>query len=370
MDTATLCLALLLSAAAPSQAGVPGAGAERARVPDVEAIRDEVRRVERLRTPGAELLVDTARSAWSARLGTEALRLVDDALELEPDFGPALAFVAEIRESLRLDLPLPAPPEVWELEPLELEAAIGATLDRAGRLPRAAREVAVWRLGEAAHGEYVQATALAKLRDRQPSTRGFAALALRRLAPGEFPDAMIERSLLDSDADTRRQASLALALVGDPAVAAPAVRALSAKNPKLRLHAAQSLGSLGYAAAIPPLANALLAQDSGSIQPPPRNHVFFGTQSAYVQDFDVEVATGSSIADPVINTLVEGAVLDVRVIGVSGGGVSGTAHRRALKQSIEQLAGVELGSQKRHWKKWWAGSAHNPANAPTPTTGD
>lgn len=35
-------------------------------------------------------------------------------------------------------------------------------------------------------------------------------------------------------------------------------------------------------------------------------------QRAYVQDFDVEVATAQSIADPVINVLTEGIVLDVR----------------------------------------------------------
>ena len=380
MDTATACLALILSAAAP-HAQEPHAPESQTREPsspatsgamalDVDAVRAEVRRVERLRTPGTELLVATARSDWRAQLGQEALELIDEALELDPDHGPALDFVAEICESVRPRLPLPAPPAVWELEQPDLEAAIAGTFGPAGRMPPAVREVSVWRLGETAHLEFVRATALAKLRDPQPSTRAFAALTLRRLAPGEGAHALIERSLLDSDADARRQAALGLALVGDPEVAAPAVRALSAKNPKLRLHAAQALGSMGFAEAIPPLANALLAQDGGSIQPPPRNHVFFGTQSAYVQDYDVEVATGAGIADPVINTLVEGAVLDVRVIGVSGGGVSSTAHRKALRRSIEQLAGVELGSQKRHWQKWWDESAHNPANASTPSTGE
>jgi len=92
-------------------------------------------------------------------------------------------------------------------------------------------------------------------------------------------------------------------------------------------------------------------------------------QHAYIQDFDVEVATGSSIADPVVNTLVEGAVLDVRVIGVSGGGApSARRQRQALRSAIEQLAGVKVGRHTSNWKSWWRDTPHNPANVPPATT--
>lgn len=43
-----------------------------------------------------------------------------------------------------------------------------------------------------------------------------------------------------------------------------------------------------------------------------RSYVSVINQRAYIQDFDVEVATGQSIADPVINVLIEGVVLEVR----------------------------------------------------------
>ncbi|MHC4262397.1 MAG: type II secretion system protein GspD [Planctomycetota bacterium] len=43
-----------------------------------------------------------------------------------------------------------------------------------------------------------------------------------------------------------------------------------------------------------------------------RAYVSVINQRAYIQDFDVEVATGQSIADPVINVLIEGVVLEVR----------------------------------------------------------
>jgi tetratricopeptide (TPR) repeat protein len=43
-----------------------------------------------------------------------------------------------------------------------------------------------------------------------------------------------------------------------------------------------------------------------------RSYVSVINQRAYIQDFDVEVATGQSIADPTINVLIEGVVLEVR----------------------------------------------------------
>ncbi|MEO0651683.1 MAG: hypothetical protein AAFZ65_13485, partial [Planctomycetota bacterium] len=43
-----------------------------------------------------------------------------------------------------------------------------------------------------------------------------------------------------------------------------------------------------------------------------RSFVSVINQRAYIQDFDVEVATGQAIADPVINVLIEGVVLEVR----------------------------------------------------------
>lgn len=342
----------------------PASHGRRARV---AAARDLLRAVERARAPSAAERLAAARAAFDAALGAEALALIDAVLGAEPDHAGALALLRARRDDFVLELPLPPPPAVWELGEPALESVVRATFASGGRMPPAAREVAVWRLEDAAHPEFVHATAVSSLRDPRATTRAFAALVLRRLHPGAAVPALIERSLLDADADVRRESAAALALVGDPAVAAPAVRALSAQHPSLRLHAAEALGAMGYEQALAPLAHALLAAKPGSVQKPPRNHIFFGTQSAYVQDYDVEVATGASIADPVVNTLVSGAVLDVRVIGVSGG-VASTAHRRALRTAIERLAGVELGSQRSDWRAWWEASPHNPANAPAPLT--
>ncbi|MHC4893275.1 MAG: hypothetical protein ACYTFV_07890, partial [Planctomycetota bacterium] len=92
----------------------------------------------------------------------------------------------------------------------------------------------------------------------------------------------------------------------------------------------------------------------------PRAHVFFGSQSAYVQDFDVEVAAYDSIADPVIGVLPAGAVLDVRAIGVSS---SPRRFERAAMESLRRLSGEDAGPKRKNWERWWSDSDHNPANA-------
>ncbi|MEO0650894.1 MAG: HEAT repeat domain-containing protein, partial [Planctomycetota bacterium] len=193
--------------------------------------------------------------------------------------------------------------------------------------------------------------------------RDFAALILRRMFPGTAAAALIERSLIDVDPDVRKQAAVSLAHVADPAVAGPAVRALGSTRPLLRLHGAEALGWMGHAEAVPPLVEALLSSGAApeAIAAAPRAFAFFGTQTAYVQDFDAEVATGSSIADPVISVLASGAVLDVRVVSASAGG-----WRRfdtAAMASLRRLTGENAGKRKRDWRTWWKDSDANPANA-------
>ena len=76
-----------------------------------------------------------------------------------------------------------------------------------------------------------------------------------------------------------------------------------------------------------------------------------GKQFAYIQDFDVEVAQFEAVADPQINVLVEGAVLDARVTGVH---VYGSPRERsAIRRSLGQITGAQPGNTTRAWEKWW-----------------
>lgn len=355
---------LLLSASA-TELGLANGGSQDIRPiqsgesnSDPDEVREEARRAIRDETSTPEMLVALSDRALALGLSADGIRLLDAALDREPDHGPTLERVLALGERIRLDLPLPKAPEVWDLDDDALVDAIDRCFVVAPRYSRSMRELVVVRLADALFPEVVEAACLKHLVAADEGRRAFAALTLRRLRPGRAIAPLIERSLLDTGLEVRREASLALMQIEDPAVAAPAVRALTASRPILRLHGAQAIGWMGYTEAIPPLASALIASDASASAP--RAHVFFGSQSAYVQDFDVEVAAYDSIADPVIGVLPAGAVLDVRAIGVSS---SPRRFERAAMESLRRLSGEDAGPKRKNWERWWSDSDHNPANA-------
>jgi hypothetical protein len=73
------------------------------------------------------------------------------------------------------------------------------------------------------------------------------------------------------------------------------------------------------------------------------------TQQAYVQDFDVEVAQTSFIADPVIGTVQEGVVQDVKVLDLT---IERTFVEMRLVQTIARLAKADLKSPAEV-ASWW-----------------
>jgi len=73
-------------------------------------------------------------------------------------------------------------------------------------------------------------------------------------------------------------------------------------------------------------------------------YAFFGTQITIVSDFDVEVALASAIADPNITTLVEGAVLSVRIYGTTMAG--------EVRGALQKITGADPGPKASDWKRW------------------
>jgi hypothetical protein len=109
----------------------------------------------------------------------------------------------------------------------------------------------------------------------------------------------------------------------------------------VRANSAEALGIAGFPAALPAL-KARLAKASSKVKgsstsAPPRSHIFVGKQTAYVQDFDVEVAQGAAVADPAVNVLTQGSVLDVRVLAISSKGMTSKRELRALHAAIAKL---------------------------------
>ena len=97
---------------------------------------------------------------------------------------------------------------------------------------------------------------------------------------------------------------------------------------------------------------------SGRGSRPARAYALFGRQRAYIQDFDVEVASFASVADPTIGILTEASVLDVGVVSVTE--VSVLEERRVVLRSLVRASGVDLGKRPDAWRSWW----DSPAAAP------
>jgi len=165
----------------------------------------------------------------------------------------------------------------------------------------------------------------------------------------------------------RAEASRALGAAHDPTLVLPVLRALESDYSRVRENAAEALGAMAYPVAIEPLVGrlAVISRPGAASNAPyrsPGSVLFVGKQTAFVQDFDVEIATGSAIADPQINVLQEGSVLDVRVHGIHAtGGHAGESRR--IRASLTKLTGADPGSSAKAWLSWWEEHADEVAAA-------
>ncbi|MEE2939918.1 MAG: HEAT repeat domain-containing protein, partial [Planctomycetota bacterium] len=207
------------------------------------------------------------------------------------------------------------------------------------------------------------------LRSRSAGRRAFALLCLGRLFPAEDPRAVLLHAIYDPSSDVRAAAGRAIGDLGPEAVGEPLVRGLYAKAPEVRVRAAEALGNAQSDEFVEPLMDRLYvlaaAPRGGGAGRPPHAYVFIGTQSAYVQDFDVEVAGFSSVADPVINALTTGSVLDVGVINTSE--VTIAIEARVVRGALQRIVGEAPGRRTKDWTRWWesdASAAYRMARAP------
>ncbi|HKC25741.1 MAG TPA: HEAT repeat domain-containing protein [Thermoanaerobaculia bacterium] len=288
--------------------------------------------------------------ALSAGLAVEGLEEMTAVLALDPDRKEALdslAAHADVMNVPKINL-------AGDLTPDRTADSLSALLRFGASVPGAARELAVIELGRAPRDEALQKELLAELRSKIVTRRSFAALALRRLLPGQAVKPLILHAVLDPSDEVRKDSSLALRTMNEPGVIVPIVRVLE-KSPSsdLRRNAAEALGNAGYAAAVQPLVARLsaAASDAGSAGRVPHAHIFVGTQVAYIQDFDVEVAQFQAVADPKVNTLIEGSVLDAAVAGVQNGDVS--AEVATARTSLERLTHASPGKTSKAWLAWW-----------------
>ena len=311
----------------------------------------------------SDLVQRVAYADWldSAGLELEAVKELERVLEAEPDQKDALALLA------RAELPLGIP----EL-PRE-EAGLDDFFSRCARLTPVGREAVLLAIAGAPEVPGLRPALGRELLSRTTARRAFATLALRRLFPGSEAEGLISRAVLDASQDVRTSAARSLKAFADPVVIEPAVRALSSKHAELRKNAVEALAAMEYREAVEPLVRRLSALQSGSGGGyAPRRHIFTGSQRAYIQDFDVEVAQGAAIADPVVNVMTEGSVLEVAVVNTTE--YQFATESVALRRALQHLTGAKPGDSAAAWQRWWnehgdEWQAGNSPSAPTSPAG-
>lgn len=364
---------LLLTLAAPPAA--PCAPIAPLAIFQEESLEDQLerRRKDLGRDPEPVARLELARWCLDRKLLVEALKQCDEIFDEHPGHKWTSRFLQRARDNGQIAIQLP----YRQSEDTNYDWR--ANYRYAASLPAAARELALIELATAELDAADEAEAqrmVASELDRQriiagelltsssPRERRAGCDHLRLTLGGHGLKSLLLMSVRDPHEDVRVAAARALGSSEDPSVLGPLVDALQSDNAGLAERAAVALGYTGLNQAVPAMAHTLLsaapAANAGTASP--NGYVFFGRQQAYVQDFDVEVATGTAIGDPVINVLTEGSVLEARVNGVTTTRVS---FRKVLARSIERLTGDDLGSSKRSWEKWWSQSEWRHGSTPT-----
>ena len=289
---------------------------------------------------------------WMGEQGLfeEALIEIDRVLREDEDHQGARRAASTVRLPLGEDGPLhDSAALVRRLEALLLAGARGS---------RARREAAIAEIGRL--GEYgldLERLVATELMRPQHRRRAFGAHATRRLFPGGMREALASRAILDGFGEVREEAAKGLRDARDVAVIGPGLRALGSEHASVRAHAAESLGIMGYAAAVEPLVHHLARSVPAAAGGGPagtRSNLFAGLQTAYVMDYDVEVAQGASIADPIVAVQASGVVFDVR----STVQISKVIELRAVMKSLRRLTGEKISDDAGAWLDWWGEHGH------------
>jgi hypothetical protein len=321
-------------------------------------------------------------AAWQAEHGLleEALQHLDINLRRDPNHAPTLALLTMEHFPLYFDRSLPVPPAIEQAgadataetpatDPLAAwEQTTRELLDVLTSYSPATRELLWQQIDPGFTSSENQAAFLhaltQQLAEASPAHRAEAAHILKRLAGTHLEGntalhqqavhTLIQRAALDGTENVRVHATLALAAMDDPVVAAPFVRALASPSPAVRLNVTEALGTLAIPSTAPALIAALAAANaSGSLHRAPASSIFIGTQKAYIQDYDVEIATGAAIGDPQINVISEGAVLDVRIIAAHQR-VQLVQQKSALRKALGNITGQDFKYDTDKWSAWIA----------------
>ncbi len=188
------------------------------------------------------------------------------------------------------------------------------------------------------------------LRNRPYTERQNAAQYLDGIKDQEVIKALV-RVVLKDNIDTVRAAALETLKknVEQPALVQAFWSAFGLKDMASRVRAAEAIGVIGggYVGAVEVLIQELFIT-WGATQ---RVNMFFATQTAYVRDFDIEIAQAAVIADPIPGTVASGVVLDTTVLRIQEKMI--VIQRRVIGDALKKLTGEDFGDDAKAWARWW-----------------
>lgn len=184
------------------------------------------------------------------------------------------------------------------------------------------------------------------LRCEPASLRVYVAGELGKLRDPLAVPALLVRAIDDPVEEVRSAAADALRAIGAPDTIHPLGRALWSRDSVVRVRAAEAIGRIGDVAAAPYVV-ARWEKRSGDFS---RVNLTTVRQLSFIQDFDVEVASTSFIADPIVGVLQEGIVHDVKVLATEQ--TFTTIERVAYAGALRRLSGEDHGEDVAAWRKW------------------
>ena len=275
-----------------------------------ELLAETRRRESELDAKAPLARVDLARWMLGEGLQQEALAQLDRELRRDPDSSAVIELLREAPIALEAS-------SVGERSAAEAGGAaeLAAWISFGAGASPAHAEAAAARIASFEPRVDLEALVRAELLTPQPQRREFATLLARRLLPGALVSDLSRRAMLDGMGSVRLGAAQAMRAADDVAVLAPPIDALASKTPAVRNNAVEALGVLAHPAAVEPLV-AHLAHVAGGGGAPSgtRANIFLGFQTAYVMDYDLEIAQGASIADPILAVQSSGVILDARSV--------------------------------------------------------
>ena len=331
-------------------------GLRRVKLEDIDRIRDDGQLRAALQTMAmrsgagsAHAQLELARVARSWGLLDEMWRHLTRALRSGENSAVIQRRSREFMASLEREIL----PKKWRTANPQTKARELLVRIKRGKIPRAKVSAVALLLAQVP-----DADAYLRKRARRDVNRTQRVAMVHALAarPAKGNDRFVYRTaLLDGSPEVRREAMLATRETGQTSAAIQYLSpGLTQNNARMRVRTAEAFGELGDASALPllvaagPAAGTIMKKrslPSGAT----RAHMSVIQQRAFVQDFDVEIASSAFIANPKVNVLQSGVVLDVTVIAVK-------THRTeivgAYRNAIRRIAGSDPGADPAGWSRW------------------